>query len=323
MTNEGAAAGEAGMMEADANSGPKCHVVLPGEVRERADKVLARAWGESRSRIKAWLDGGWVEGDGRVLEGKEKLPAGTRVIARPPLPEPSGVVPENIPLDILHEDTDLVVINKPSGLVVHPGAGQCTGTLVSALLHHCAGELSGIGGVERPGIVHRLDRETSGVLVVAKNDRAHRGLAGQFKDRLTRKTYQAFLLGTPTRPAGIWQEPIGRHSQQRQKMTVRTDGRASRTDYRVEQSWSRCCRVMLDLHTGRTHQIRVHASHAGHAVVGDRIYGRQPAWVAEAGVVRHLLHAWRLEFQHPRSHKTLSITAPLPEDFLAFEKTLS
>lgn len=300
----------------------RLHVVLEEESRERIDKVLARAWGESRSRIQAWLEAGLVHAGAEVLRGKEKLPAGSSVVAVPPAAVPDKVEAENIPLEILHEDRDLVVVNKPAGLVVHPGAGHWTGTLVSALLHHCAGQLSGIGGVERPGIVHRLDRETSGVLVVAKNDQTHQGLARQFKDRTTRKVYQAFLLGVPRRPAGVWEEPIGRHSQQRQKMTVRSDGREARTDFRVEQTWARCCRVRLELHSGRTHQIRVHASHAGHPVVGDAVYGRQPAWVAEAGVKRHLLHAWQLEFLHPRTHKTLSLEAPLPEDFTAFEKTL-
>lgn len=298
------------------------HVVGAEECRERIDKVLAKAWGESRSRIQAWLAAGVVHAGPQVLGGKEKLPAGSEISVVVPENTACALEPEDIPLDILFEDRDLVVLNKPAGLVVHPGAGQWTGTLVSALLHHCAGELSGIGGVERPGIVHRLDRETSGILVVAKNDPTHRGLAAQFKARTTRKTYLAFLLGVPRKPAGSWEEPIGRHSQQRQKMTVRADGRESRTDYRVERNWERCCRVQLELHSGRTHQIRVHASHAGHPVVGDAVYGRQPAWVAGAGVVRHLLHAWRLEFVHPRSQKTLSFEAPPPEDFTAFERTL-
>ncbi len=298
------------------------HEVAEDESRERIDKVLARSWGESRSRVQAWLEAGLVRREGQIIRGKEKLPVGSILSVEIPDNVPCALEPEDIPLELIYEDRDLVLVNKPPGLVVHPGAGQWKGTLVSALLHHCAGELSGIGGVERPGIVHRLDRDTSGLLVVAKNDPTHRNLARQFKERTTHKTYVAFLLGVPRKPAGTWEEPIGRHSQQRQKMTVRADGRESRTDYRVERSWSHCCRVQLELHSGRTHQIRVHASHAGHPVLGDAIYGRQPAWVAESGVKRQLLHAWRLEFVHPRTQKTLSFQAPPPEDFTAFEGTL-
>lgn len=288
----------------------------------RLDKSLARKLGVSRTRLQEWLEAGHVVSGGEVLRGKETLPIGAEVVVCPPAPVPDRLEPEALPLDILHEDDDLIVLNKAPGMVVHPGAGHRSGTLVAALLHHCAGRLSGIGGVERPGIVHRLDRETSGVLVVAKTDAAHQSLARQFKDRTMEKTYQAFVCGVPRARAGLWDGPIQRHARHRQKMAVREGGRAARTDYRVLQAWSSSALLELRLHTGRTHQIRVHAAHAGYPVVGDDVYGRGHRWAGEAGVVRQLLHAWRLVLVHPRSEKSLALEAPLPQDFLRFRDWL-
>lgn len=288
----------------------------------RPDKVLAVRLGVSRSRLQEWWAAGRVCADGRPLGPKEEPRAGELVEVAPPAPVPDTLAPEDLPLDILHEDADLIVINKAAGMVVHPGAGHRSGTLAAALLHHCAGRLSGIGGVERPGIVHRLDRDTSGVLVVAKTDAAHQSLAGQFKDRTTRKTYQAFVAPPPRTASGAWEGPIARHPRDRQRMAVRAGGRPARTVYRVVCAWRRAALLELDLKTGRTHQIRVHCSHAGHPVVGDPLYGRPQAWWKEAGVARQLLHAWRLEFTHPRTKKPLALEAPLPQDFRDFRRVL-
>jgi len=289
----------------------------------RVDKVLAEKLGLSRTRLQAlWAAGAVEAGEGRLEEGRSPE-VGQLVTVKVPAPVPADVVAEDLPLEILFEDDDIVAVNKAPGMVVHPGAGHRGGTLVGALLHHCAGRLSGIGGVVRPGIVHRLDRETSGVLVAAKQDAAHQALARQFKDRTMEKLYLAFVCGTPRTPVGTWDGPIRRHPQHRQKMAVVSGGRASRTDYRVRRSWSRASLLELALHTGRTHQIRVHAAHAGHPVVGDAVYGRPRPWPPEAGVSRQLLHAWKLVLRHPRTQKPLALEAPMPQDFLHFQHWLA
>jgi 23S rRNA pseudouridine1911/1915/1917 synthase len=229
-------------------------------------------------------------------------------------------LPEEIPLDILHEDDDLLVLNKPAGLVVHPAAGHPEHTLVNALLHHCAGRLSGIGGVARPGIVHRLDKETSGCLIVAKNDAAHLKLSEQFAARQVLKIYQAIVCGRMPRAAGEIIASIARHPAQRKRMAVtRTGGRQARTSYRVLEQLKDVARVELRLHTGRTHQIRVHLEHLGCPVLGDLVYGkRQNLRLKEAsGYVapRQLLHAAKLALVHPRTQRRMTFEAPLPEDF--------
>jgi 23S rRNA pseudouridine1911/1915/1917 synthase len=223
------------------------------------------------------------------------------------------VEPEPIPLEILHETGDLLVINKAPGMVVHPGPGNRNRTLVNALLHRCP-DLSGIGGVLRPGIVHRLDKETSGCLVVAKNDRAHRELSRQFAGRSVRKTYLALVRGRPRRKTGTIETRIGRHPVNRKKMAVLPPprGRVAVTDYRVLQDLEGRSLVECGLRTGRTHQIRVHLNHLGHPILGDRLYGgRAP------GFERQMLHAWRLGFRHPGSDEWIELEAPLPDDFLA------
>jgi len=243
----------------------------------------------------------------QIVRGGDKIQ-----LTEPPL-EKIETLPEQIPLEILFEDNDLVVINKPAGLVVHPGAGHREHTLVNALLNHCS-MLSGIGGKERPGIVHRLDKETSGCLVVAKNDVAHRGLSKQFADRAVEKIYLALVSGRLRKPAGIIEEKIGRHPVHRQRMSASAlRGRTAKTEYRVVQSSERASLIECRLHSGRTHQIRVHLHHLGHPVLGDNVYA--PRLAKE--FPRQMLHAWKLGFHHPRTEEWKSFEAPLPDDFAA------
>jgi len=231
-------------------------------------------------------------------------------LTEPPL-EKIDNQPEHIPLEILFEDDDLIVISKPAGLVVHPGAGHREHTLVNALLHHCP-TLSGIGGKERPGIVHRLDKETSGCLVIAKNDQAHRRLSIQFAARTVEKIYLALVTGKLRKTAGVIEERIGRHPVDRQRMSVTSSrGRAAKTEYRVVSSSDKMSLVECQLHTGRTHQIRVHLHHLGHPVLGDKVYAPKSA----KDYPRQMLHAWKLGFQHPRTGEWKSFAAPLPNDF--------
>lgn len=241
-----------------------------------------------------------------------------------PAPQPSALAPEPIPLDIVYEDADLLVLNKPPGLVVHPGAGAREGTLAAALLHHC-GALSTIGGVHRPGVVHRLDRGTSGLMVVAKSDDAHRDLSRQFKECLVTKEYDALVLGHPKREAASLTGAIGRDPKNRKRMAVRPDGRAARSDYRVLERLAATAIVRVRIHTGRTHQIRVHLSHAGHPVAGDELYGgvarsrrcEPGARAALARLDRPALHSRRLGFVHPRTGATLVFERDWPKDVTA------
>ncbi|MFZ5806655.1 MAG: RluA family pseudouridine synthase [Verrucomicrobiota bacterium] len=291
---------------------------------ERVDKVLSRALDVSRTQMQNWIKAGCVLCEQKKLTSKSKLKIGDAIEISPPKPVASEILPEKKSLEIIFEDKDILVLNKKAGEIVHPGAGARQGTLVSALLHHCGKSLSGIGGVERPGIVHRLDKDTSGVLVVAKNDAAHQSLSRQFAERTTQKFYLAYVLGKPRFPSGKWTWNVGRHRVHRQKMTVlQTGGRTAVTEYKILHAYSKI--TLLELHplTGRTHQIRVHAAAAGFPIVGDTVYGRAVAWIKEAGVTRHLLHAHKLIFSHPRTNKTLEFIAPLPEDFCCFKKYLT
>jgi 23S rRNA pseudouridine1911/1915/1917 synthase len=300
-------------------------VLVPEGTRsERADKLLARIYPDlSRSRWQKLFADGLVWTDDRTLSQTDKLRAGDLVQFTLPPPVPLDLNPVPMPLSILFEDADLLVIDKPAGLVVHPGAGTGEDTLVHGLLHHCRGSLSGIGGSERPGIVHRLDKETSGLLVVAKSDRAHQALSRQFAERVVKKHYTALVMGVPEPQAGIIEQPIGRHPTQRTRMTCRPDGRPARTDYRVLRSWgSAASHINLRIHTGRTHQIRVHMKEQGHPLLGDQLYGFKPARLnADCGreihVPRVMLHAQVLEFIHPVTEAALRMEAPLPEDFTA------
>lgn len=266
----------------------------------------------SRVRLQAFIRSGFVLVNGsksrpsQILREKDELQVSVPVDV-----EPAPAVAQDIPLEILHEDRGIIVLNKPAGLVVHPGAGNADGTLVNALLHHCAG-LSVIGGVERPGIVHRLDKETSGCLIIAKTDSAHSSLSKQFADRLIKKTYLALVEGIPRMPHGTIDAAIGRHAVHRQKMTVSDRGRESVTRYRVMGSSEGKTLMDCQPRTGRTHQIRVHLKHLGHPIVGDPLYGRR-------GVhQRHFLHAWKIAFTHPETGKSMEFVAPLPSDFPAW-----
>jgi 23S rRNA pseudouridine1911/1915/1917 synthase len=272
------------------------------------------------------LEEGHITVNGRMAKSSHR-PAKDEVIRVAwPLAKPSEVRPEEIVLDILHEDEWLLVLNKAPGMVVHPAAGHEEHTLVNALLHHCAGQLSGIGGVARPGIVHRLDKDTSGCLVVAKNDQAHLGLAAQFADRSSRKIYHAIVCGRLGRESGEIAASIGRHPSHRKRMAVVDGGREARTTYQLLENLWETALVQATLHTGRTHQIRVHFQHLGCPVLGDKEYGgRQSKRVAEltgCRAPRQMLHAALLEFTHPRTEKRVSFEAPWPQDFAAIVETL-
>ncbi len=278
----------------------------------RLDRYLAAVLPEfSRSRLQALIRLGDVLLQGKVVRARATVRRGDIVRLKISPPQEIETKAEEIPLEILFEDDDLIVLNKPAGLVVHPGAGNQEHTLVNALLYHCR-NLSGIGGKQRPGIVHRLDKETSGCLVVAKNDAAHHELARQFAAREVTKIYLALVSGTPKRRRGIIEAGISRHPVQRKKMQVDPrHGRAAKTEYRVLKSLGGMSLLECVLHSGRTHQIRVHLHHLGHPVVGDALYGKK------GDAPRQMLHAWKLGFSHPRTHRPMLFEAPIPEDFQA------
>jgi 23S rRNA pseudouridine1911/1915/1917 synthase len=289
-------------------------VVSTNEARLRLDQFLAKQLPDfSRSRLQQLIRDGFVRLNNSTSRPRQIIRVGDKIeLTEPPL-EKIETLPEQIPLEILFEDNDLIVINKPAGLVVHPGAGHREHTLVNALLNHCS-TLSGIGGKERPGIVHRIDKETSGCLVIAKNDAAHRGLSRQFADRTVEKIYLAIVTGKLSKTAGVIEEKIGRHPIDRQRMSATSvRGRTARTEFRVVRSSERASLVECRLHSGRTHQIRVHLHHLGHPVLGDKVYA--PRLAKE--FPRQMLHAWKLGFHHPRTEKWKSFEAPLPDDFAA------
>ncbi|MGE5850008.1 MAG: RluA family pseudouridine synthase [Candidatus Methylomirabilota bacterium] len=302
-------------------------VVTRAESGERLDAYLARVSGFSRARIQRLIADGHVLVGGHPQKSHHRVGASEHIQLRIPPATPLDLTPEAIPLDILHEDDELLVVNKRAGMVVHPGAGRITGTLVHALLAHCR-SLPGIGGVERPGIVHRLDRGTSGVLVVAKTEAAHQSLSRQFKGRLVKKRYLALVYGEVRQESGRIEAAIGRREHDRKRMGVRREGgREARTAYRVVRRLPDMTVLEVDLETGRTHQIRVHLAHIGHPVVGDRVYGgRQERRRAASGLFpadRQMLHAWRLGFHHPMTGAWLEIVAPIPEDILRLSGPLS
>jgi 23S rRNA pseudouridine1911/1915/1917 synthase len=280
--------------------------------RMRLDQFLARELPKfSRSRIQRLIRKAFVTLNASPARPRDLVHTGDRVVLNEPAPQKIDTRPEAIPLDIIYQDDDLIVINKPAGIVIHPGAGQREHTLVNALLHHLP-NLSGVGGTERPGIVHRLDKETSGCLAVAKNDATHRGLSAQFEARSVDKVYLALVRGKLRKTAGTIEEKIGRHPKHRQRMAVQSSrGRAAKTEYRLINSSNELSLVECKLHSGRTHQIRVHLNHLGHPVLGDKVYGGRFAKTFP----RQMLHAWKLGFQHPRTVEWKSFEAPLPEDF--------
>jgi 23S rRNA pseudouridine1911/1915/1917 synthase len=301
----------------------------------RLDRILAAQLPDvSRSRHKALILSGQVAvGGATIRDPSHRVNAGTRIDLTMPPPAEAAIAGESIPLKIVYEDEELLVIDKPAGLVVHPAAGNRSGTLVNALVAHCGASLSGIGGERRPGIVHRLDKDTSGLLVVAKTDRAHRALSAQFADHgragPLRRSYLAFVWGVPERPRGTIDKPIGRHPHAREKMAVRADGREAVTHWEVVERYFGndgkpvasllCCR----LETGRTHQIRVHLAAIGHPLLGDEVYGggfktkasllAPPAREALAALARQALHAHVLAFEHPVGGNVLAFRSELPD----------
>ena len=297
------------------------------EAGERLDSWLAARLDLSRSRAAQLIEQGRVTLNGAVPRKRDRPAPGDRVEVVIPPPEPSGLAAEDIPLAIVYQDDDLLVIDKPAGLVVHPAPGNPTGTLVNALLH-AVGDLSGIGGVLRPGIVHRLDKDTSGLMIVAKHDEAHRTLSAELKARRISRAYLAAAWGHLPGDEVPVDAPIGRHPTERKRMAVVPDGRPARTRFIRVERWRAADLVRAELETGRTHQIRVHLLHLGHPVVGDRTYapdrhrgvsGPERAWAAGLArrVPRQFLHATELRFTHPRTGDPMRFDAPLPPDLAA------
>ncbi len=315
----------------------------------RLDRVLAaRIPALSRSRLKALILGGEVTIDGRTIrDPSEGVKSGGKVVVTLPEPEPAKPAGENIPLNIVYEDDDLVIIDKPAGLVVHPAAGHASGTLVNALIAHCGDSLSGIGGVKRPGIVHRLDKDTTGLMVVAKNDHAHKALSAQFankgQDGRLERGYLAFAWGAPLRPRGTIDAPLDRHPSAREKRAVRTGGREAVTHWQLLQTYAGKdgkspnlpVASLLDcrLETGRTHQIRVHLAHIGHPLLGDETYATgyrtkaarlsEDAQSALAALGRQALHAYLLTLEHPTTGQRLEFKSELPGDLARLRHTLA
>jgi 23S rRNA pseudouridine1911/1915/1917 synthase len=298
--------------------------VAPGEEGLRLDLFLAgKEPGLSRAQIQRAVVEGRVLVNGRPIKAGRRVKAADVIAIHIPAAKPSGVMPEAIPLTILYEDSSLLVVDKPAGMVVHPAAGHTGGTLVNALLHHCR-DLSGIGGVLRPGIVHRLDKGTSGLLVAAKSDAAHRGLAEQFKRREVKKSYLALVYGNPRTDGGRIEAAVGRHPTDRKKMsTASRRGRSAVTRWRVRERFGPAAFLEIDIETGRTHQIRVHLTELGHPLVGDRVYGGagRIRSVEDSAIRarmkdldRQALHAWHLAFIHPVTGEALRFSSPPPED---------
>lgn len=276
----------------------------------------------SRARLQSLIHSGHVKVNGKTVKESHKTRIGDTVTLAIPAPVPVELIPQAIPLDILHEDADLLVINKAAGIVVHPAAGHASGTLVNALLYHCGDSLA-IGGERRPGIVHRLDRDTSGVMLAAKSDRAHAGLVNQFKNRAIHKDYVALVWGHPAPARGTIETLIGRHRSDRKKMAVQSKtGRIAITHYELQECFGDISLVRLRLETGRTHQIRVHMAHNGHPIVGDAQYGRRSVCALPIPVKRQMLHAETVSFSHPGTGETMSFTAPWPADFNALVEVL-
>ncbi len=300
-------------------------IVVEDSFGSRLDQFLAAHLPElSRARIQALIKDGHIHVNGVECKAKTPVECGMTIDVEIPQPAPAEAQPQDIPLDILYEDSSLVVVNKQSGMVVHPAAGNPDGTLVNALLHHC-GDLSGIGGVERPGIVHRLDKDTSGCIVVAKNDAAHLSLTSQFAQRSTQKIYLSVVQGKLKKNNGSIFTNIGRHPVNRLKMSVVNpgSGKPAITDFEElfydEQTDSSL--VLCTLHTGRTHQIRVHMLHLGHPLIGDCIYASHLSR-QKAKPGRLMLHAWRLAFNHPVDGRRIRLEAPLPPEFSPWIESL-
>ena len=291
----------------------KITTVHAQESGERIDALLARS-GYTRSGAARLIAAGQVTRNGKPVKKSDLTGAGDVILVEEnDAPAPAAAVAQDIPLDIVYEDGDLIVVNKPRGLVVHPAPGHPDGTLVNALLHHCGGSLSGIGGEQRPGIVHRIDRDTSGLLIVAKNDFAHQSLSAQLADRSLSRIYEAVVHGGFRADSGTVDAPIGRHPADRKRMAVtEKNSRRAVTHWEVIERYAGYTHIRCRLETGRTHQIRVHMAHIGHPLLGDMVYG---AGKSEKGLEGQCLHARTLKFIHPRTGEHVELTSPLPEYF--------
>ena len=280
---------------------------------QRLDAFLASSLdGLTRSQATRLIESGEVAVDGKPVSKSYKLAGGEDIAVTLPEPEPVEAVPQDIPLDVVYEDADVIVVNKPSGMVVHPAPGHPDGTLVNALLYHCAGTLSGIGGALRPGIVHRIDRDTSGLIIAAKNDAAHQYLSAQLADHTLARTYECIVVGALREDRGTVNAPIARHPTDRTRMAVVAGGREAVTHWEVIARYPGYTHVRCRLETGRTHQIRVHMAYIGHPILGDTVYGAKKE---VAGLTGQCLHAVGLRFLHPRTHEVMELSCPLPEEF--------
>ncbi len=269
--------------------------------------------GVTRSAAQRLIEAGAVTVNGAAVTKNYRLTGCETVAVTMPEPEKTDLVPEELPLNIVYEDEDVIVVNKPAGMVVHPAPGHSGGTLVNALLHHCGDSLSGIGGEKRPGIVHRIDRDTSGLVIAAKNDEAHRFLSAQLADHTLSRTYEALCLGRFREDSGVVDAPIGRSRNDRKKMAVVQGGRRAVTHWSVICRYQGVTHVRCELETGRTHQIRVHMAHIGHPILGDTVYGaKKPV----PGLTGQCLHAVALRFIHPRTKELVELTCPLPGEFV-------
>ena len=280
---------------------------------QRLDAFLASSLdGLTRSQATRLIESGEVAVNGKAVSKSYKLAGGEAVAVTLPEPEPVEAVPQDIPLDVVYEDTDVIVVNKPSGMVVHPAPGHPDGTLVNALLYHCAGTLSGVGGALRPGIVHRIDRDTSGLIIAAKNDAAHQYLSAQLADHTLARTYECIVVGKLREDRGTVDAPIARHPTDRKRMAVVAGGREAVTHWEVIARYPGYTHVRCRLETGRTHQIRVHMAYIGHPILGDTVYGAKKE---VPGLTGQCLHAVGLRFLHPRTHEVVELSCPLPEEF--------
>lgn len=280
---------------------------------QRLDAFLASSLdGLTRSQATRLIESGEIAVNGRAVSKSYKLAGGEDIAVTLPEPEPVEAVPQDIPLDVVYEDADVIVVNKPSGMVVHPAPGHPDGTLVNALLYHCAGTLSGIGGALRPGIVHRIDRDTSGLIIAAKNDAAHQYLSAQLADHTLARTYECIVVGSLREDRGTVDAPIARHPTDRKRMAVVAGGREAVTHWEVIARYPGYTHVRCRLETGRTHQIRVHMAYIGHPILGDTVYGAKKE---VPGLTGQCLHAVGLRFLHPRTHEVVELSCPLPDEF--------
>ena len=278
----------------------------------RLDSWLAQSLdGVTRSAVSRLLEGGAVTVNGATAPKSFRLRGAERVEVVLPDPQPLDAVPQNIPLDVVYEDSDVIVVNKPAGMVVHPAPGHPDGTLVNALLYHCGGSLSGINGAFRPGIVHRIDRDTTGLIIAAKNDAAHQKLAEQLQDHTLARIYRCLITGAPRDEAGTIDASVGRSARDRKKMAVTSSGRPAVTHWKIIERLRGAADMECRLETGRTHQIRVHMAYIGHPVLGDPVYS-----VPVPGLTGQCLHAIGLQFVHPRTGEMIRLSCPLPEEFL-------